>query len=365
MAGLPLHLYTRCRTVLLQCNEFDSQSSLRAVFAVAELSPFQDSLPDAPNRADRVTGIMDYLLPRYLSNGQSAFLLFLAALHVRQHEEDLLCRELADLRSEIEQGMGHITPVNIPFVILAMTRAEATHLVTEGVFSDPEIPSAACTRLRQFEVALEKQGITDLPSHYGNHREDWRPYPCSQQAISDVIQNTIAHINQWRHSARPLSPIYPQFFSIDFFADDGATRRQTWHRLGQSGCVLIIDAVSLFHPALHQTLLHSGASSNDRVAIFVLSPVNSNALEVNQLIEQEIGSHLEVAFVRFDEHLDKLCEFGVGGLRALQRWISAIVPEVEEIARSQRPDPTRRSVIRETLGEPQGMDQVIFGQRGR
>ena len=54
MEGLSNELYNRCRTTLLKCNEFDSDTSLRAVFVTDELYPFRDRLPAAANRSPRL-----------------------------------------------------------------------------------------------------------------------------------------------------------------------------------------------------------------------------------------------------------------------------------------------------------------------
>lgn len=83
------------------------------------------------------------------------------------------------------------------------------------------------------------------------------------------------------------------------------------------------------------------------------------------MIEEVIDSQMELAFSRFDEHLDRLCEIGIGDLRAIQRWLYAILPEEANIVQDQKPNPKNRRMVRERMNrEPLGMDRVIFGQRG-
>lgn len=176
----------------------------------------------------------------------------------------------------------------------------------------------------------------------------------------------VDHTNQCRRETPGLQPIRPKFSSADFFDEDHTKRVQTWDQLRLSGCVLIVDAVSLFHPVLRQRLSQSEMSSNERAAMLVLSPVNSSTIQVNQLIEQVISSQMELTFSRFDEHLDRLCEIGVGDLRALQRWLFAILPETATIVQNQKPNPKNRRIIRQRMDkEPLGMERLIFGQRGK
>lgn len=87
-------LYKRCRATLLRCSEFNSQASLTAVFVTAELVPFQDRLPEAASKSDRVDQCLDFLRSRQLQDGRFVLLLFLEALRDRYDPHDMLHRDL-------------------------------------------------------------------------------------------------------------------------------------------------------------------------------------------------------------------------------------------------------------------------------
>jgi len=111
MAGLSSELHNRCRATLLKCSEFDSNVSLRAVFVTAELSPFRDGLPDAPNKSSRVDTCLDYLLPKRLNDGRPVLPLFLAALRDRYQEGDALRNELGKLAEDVGSALTlSVTP---------------------------------------------------------------------------------------------------------------------------------------------------------------------------------------------------------------------------------------------------------------
>jgi len=80
MQGLPRELYSICRNILLKCDEFDSDSSLRAIFVTEELQPFRNSLPEAANRDERIGKCLDFLTPQRFSDDRPIFPLFLAIL---------------------------------------------------------------------------------------------------------------------------------------------------------------------------------------------------------------------------------------------------------------------------------------------
>jgi hypothetical protein len=103
MTGLPTELYNRCRTTLLKCSEFDSNTALRAVFVTDELSPFRSGLPEAMSKSGRVGNCLAFLLDKRLSDGQPVLPMFLTSLRDRYQEGDALRDELETLRLEVEQ----------------------------------------------------------------------------------------------------------------------------------------------------------------------------------------------------------------------------------------------------------------------
>lgn len=94
-------LYKRCRATLLRCSEFNTQASLNAVFVTEELVPFQDRLPEAASKSERVERCLDFLRSQQLQDGRCGLLLFLEALRDRYDPHDMLHRELETVRTEI------------------------------------------------------------------------------------------------------------------------------------------------------------------------------------------------------------------------------------------------------------------------
>lgn len=99
MSGIPSSLYQRCRKILLECSEFDSDDSLRAVFITDELYPFRNRLPSAADKSARVDACLDFLVDRRLRGDQPVLPRFLAALRDRYQPGDALHDELAALAS--------------------------------------------------------------------------------------------------------------------------------------------------------------------------------------------------------------------------------------------------------------------------
>jgi hypothetical protein len=360
MAGLSAGLYDRCRIILLRCAQFDSREALRTVFVSTDLALYQNSIPEPANRDDRVTQLVSFLIQKQLRDGRPAFPLFLAALRDLQSPEDKLYEDLREILNEVERELEGSQNVSIPFVIVAMTSEEADNLETEKVFDRPDVTQVDRDSFKEFKTELEAHGIQNLLPHYKEARDKWEPYTCAPKAIDEIITEMVDHLNQFRDgtSANPFIEIL--FLSEEFFQENEDEGAQVWVQLSQSGGVLIVDAVSLFHPLLRQKLSKSAISSNEQVALLVLSPISSNQHQVNRLVEGVINSQMKLIFRRFDRTWDRLCEIGVGDLRALQRWLFSVLPEEASIIKQF--NPAYRRVLREKMGEPLGIGQLIAGK---
>ncbi len=101
MLRLASDIYTRCRSILLKCGEFDSHAALKAIFVTEELAPFQDRLPEAASKSDRVDRCLDFLRSQQLQDGRVVLPLFLEALRNRYDPNDMLHRELETVRTDV------------------------------------------------------------------------------------------------------------------------------------------------------------------------------------------------------------------------------------------------------------------------
>ncbi len=102
MSSLPNEIVCQCRQVLLKCQEFDSDNSLRAVFITPELSPFKSRLKSADSQEDRTAFCLKYLLESHLSDGSSVLPIFLTQLRDRYDPCNSLYGELAELYENVQ-----------------------------------------------------------------------------------------------------------------------------------------------------------------------------------------------------------------------------------------------------------------------
>lgn len=364
MSDISSFAYHQCHWVLQQCSEFDSNDSLRAFFAAPALRFLQNTLPQADDKEARVMKAVSFLTQKRDKDGTLALAIFVnELLQHRSFEEDLY-HQLKNLEDQIQRDLVSHELLEIPVVVAAMNQSQAARLLMGDVFEDSGVKIAPVSRARFEELKKHLQDhAAAVLSSYRPDREDWqilvREIPDPEfVSIRQIVEDISMHINDKYQKPNGLPTIHLKFRSGDFF--DPLTGARTWYELRRTGCVLIVDAVSLFHPSIQDTLGQSGLIANDLVAMFVLSPLSSFSHPVNGFIQEEINQSLQLIFTRFDEHLDKLCEFGFGGIRSLKRWLSMVVPEVESGILNPKPDPLQKQRMNQQYGPPSGISKKIF-----
>lgn len=372
MAGLPQKLYSKCFSTLKLCSEFDEDEDLRSNFITPELLPLKDSLPQASTKHKRVGKTIGFLLEQSLSKNAPLLPHFIDILVDRYHGDHLQL-ELSNLHIEITKFFEedfHITSstnsssVELPFIILSMTGAEARALFDETAFDDRLVSGMDKDQFLLFKDALIQSGLIpdrDLICCYDDSRDNWKPAN-SEKKMSNAVNEVIGSICIERvRSGEP--PICPKFLSDRFFNEEEPERVDIWDEVGETGCILIIDAISLFHPRLRFMLSNSGLGSKNNIAIIIISPLNSYANSVNGCIEDIIKTRMELVFSRFSKKFDKLCEIGIGNTIALQRWLYAAIPDEARVVTKLEPNWKSKEVLRHAMNmKPGGIGYAIAGQ---
>jgi hypothetical protein len=253
--------------------------------------------------------------------------------------------------------------VEIPFVIVAMTQEEATEL-QELTFNQQRSINDDLKNFQELTQMIKDYGIGNFINYYSETRDEWKPYIFKESTIKSIIIDIIEeinHINYNYNEIENLPLIKPIFLSHNCLGLDEDERFRIWDELRELGCVIIVDSISLFHPTVRQNLLNSQISSNKNVAIIVLSPINHSDIQANQLLEQTIKYQYQPAFHRFHKKLDKLCEIGIGDLRAIKRLLFSILPETAQIIVKQ-PQLKNKQKFRRAMGTVNNIDRLWTGE---
>jgi len=113
MLTIPTDIQQQLRTVLLNCEPFDSQTQLKAIFVDDLLTQWRDHLPEANNSASRVEMLVDFL-SRQSSDHGNGLLLFLQILARYYDPFDERHQQLQELTTSLQALISPATDDDLP-----------------------------------------------------------------------------------------------------------------------------------------------------------------------------------------------------------------------------------------------------------
>lgn len=142
----------------------------------------------------------------------------------------------------------------VPIVPVVMTQAQANELITRTIFQgEPQILENGFDELDKF---LQGEAA-DWIDRYGARPQDWKPFGSGPNdlTLEQLIINALTGLEEeFKDLDCPLAASFGNV--IDLSQGDG---RSNLRRIRDSGCIVILDVVSIRHPklqrAFHQTLL--------------------------------------------------------------------------------------------------------------
>ncbi|MCB0212718.1 MAG: TIR domain-containing protein [Anaerolineae bacterium] len=244
---------------------------------------------------------------------------------------DAIDDQLAEFTEEIGDlimDMKQPTPVSIPFLIAAMTHKEAVELFKDDILlHHPDSTPAEVQCFADFKSELlEHVSVDDLLESYTIQRANWKPLISDGKTVKKIVLDTLQTLKQPQPDHHLLEPDFS--LSQQFFQP--SSRGNILKRLDGTVGVVLIDAVSMFHPHLKQGL-SSGIATHKHVAILVLSPLDTRRLPINQRIEETINRQMQTAVARF-EQFDPLCQtIGISDSRIFEYQLFNMLPRTAEM----------------------------------
>jgi hypothetical protein len=153
-----------------------------------------------------------------------------------------------------------------PIVLAVVTEAQAAELVNGTAFDDyPQMLRDHFDQIRSLLTADEALG--DWRERYGDTAFEWRPFG-SNATIVDLVKHAVSEANQAFTFTRRLEP---ELIDIAAVNDD----RPRLRRLRQLGCVVIVDSLSMRHPALQRAFHHSLLDAYPSTSVVVVAPTKN------------------------------------------------------------------------------------------
>ncbi len=264
--------------------------------------------------------------------------------------------ELQALRNEFQQLAQKEHTIQI--VVVSMTQEQAIDLNDETAFDN----QGELEIFRELKAAMQTDGIEDFTSCYGENRDEWKPLTTDELSINKILGEIVDTLNRYREETG-RSTFTLDYLSEWFFSMENEERSFALDTLERYGGVIIIDAISMYHPRVRKALINSQLTGKNRIAMVVISPLEPKLFKTNQLLEEQIySSSMETAYRYFTKNFDPLYEFGVGDVCNLRRWLVSTLPNLD--LEKRRLSQEIRSAIRAEVKpnqSPRGIANRIVG----
>jgi hypothetical protein len=257
--------------------------------------------------------------------------------------------------------------VDVPIIILAMTKDEAESIQSGKIFDDPIVANNERNRFNELKKYIDINNI--LASNYSEDRDRWLPGIHLNETIEDIIIQVIDSINH--NMANKIDyggqTINVRMLSTEFFINDSAKRVLIWKELGDSGALFIIDAISMFHPILRQMLMKSGLEMRENVGFIVINPLRSYANDERNPINNIFKEDLEYLYHRHSDKYDLLVELDIKDIISLKRSIYAMISKILPEIQSPKINKNNKEFLKKFNGSQgiKGFQSVIFGEENR
>lgn len=248
--------------------------------------------------------------------------------------------------------------VGLPCVVIAMTRDEAGALLEHSDALQGELGPDRYQQFMELKATLDRAGGPD--ARYGADRRQWKPF--GGATVRDIGADIAKRLNGRRVAGgAPRRQIKLQYYPFDAWLDRSHPElRPLYQQIALTGCVALVDELSLFHTAIAEACASFVAMG--QVTIVTVSPLDESGSPVNQLLETRTRKQLAGAFDRFELDLDPACEFGVGEERRLRRWLHASLPGTLDNLTRPRADPSKLERFENIVGPDRrrGVGSLIY-----
>jgi hypothetical protein len=190
--------------------------------------------------------------------------------------------------------------VGLPYTVFCMSESEAKDLFEERDAGAKE------QRFKDLLPGLKRSG--DPVQRYGPERRAWKPF--GKRNADEIALEIATGLND---PGRTLGHRFVKLQYYDFgpWLTQDASLLPIYRELRVTGCVALVDQVSLFHSGVCDAIASFLSRAGDLVAVVAVAPPPGLTADEVELIERQARERLTGIFSRFDAELDPTCEFGV------------------------------------------------------
>jgi hypothetical protein len=238
-------------------------------------------------------------------------------------QEGVYKLRIADMSQILKKVRDAIPTTPVDVVVVAMTRAEAKDLESGLAFAD--LPAEWLQNFKSIRPTL----AADWLDRYGATAEDWKPFP-GEGNIATLIRSELQSLSQ-----NLRTPLRYSFVEVHDLALP--QRRQKLLELRAGGCLVVMDAVSSWHPKLHAAFRSTSLDVSPSTLVVRVAPdetLDNVLTKVGFLLHEWLICDF---FHRADLDKDEKCET-ITQVKYFKKWIYNRLRDVAPSAAAQRSD---------------------------
>jgi hypothetical protein len=156
--------------------------------------------------------------------------------------------------------------VGLPVIVVAMTREEADEVEANPVMIRDRLGDVAYKHFLDLRASVAA-GRFAIAERYGARRLDCRPFTTLRTNIETLLKSIAERLNDDPPSLLRGRLIKIQNYEFDELISYGDQLGVIYTQLLSTGCVVIVDEYSVFHPKIQEVLVSSGLPANDQVSL--------------------------------------------------------------------------------------------------
>jgi hypothetical protein len=241
---------------------------------------------------------------------------------VLQANRDVVIQVMFDAMPQLKSADAGIP---VPIVPVVMTAQEAAELASGRAFDGH--PDVLCADFKLLHDHLVAVGLADWQTHYRDKPEDWWPFGTGPagRTIAEHASEALTLLNGAHESPKKL---VPQFHDVRALSK----ARPLVQQLRSKGCIVILDAISIRHPALLAAFQRTLLDAYPGTAVLTLAPRDESFTLVRSMIYSlQLRLNESELSVRMNDPLEP---FGVcQELTAMERFPGWFVTQTRQICK--------------------------------
>ncbi len=209
---------------------------------------------------------------------------------VFRRNKDIFQGIFSNLLRELRKGKSFAVPV----VLLVMNDAEAASLESEEAFQG--CPRRLRQDFKRLRTLLRRNGLDDWRQRYRETPEAWQPFSSAEgaESISQLITRSLNNVGG------DSQQFIPSFKDVRTLTAD--ENRQLLRDLRHEGCVVVVDLISIHHPAIQRHFQRSALDYYQQTSVVTVAPFSSafDVLREMTVVLQMKVSEMEFAMRRLD-----------------------------------------------------------------